>query len=338
MGAQTSSIKGFSIKDTRSSGGGLRRNRPVERRGWARVSPCCRPFGLHPIPLINESGDSRSRERRFARLDNDSWTLPSNQFVAVHPDLDYAIVSFIDQDGARYGNKVIVASALTESIATKLKMRAEIGETLKGTDLLGLRYLPPYDCFYKDLGQKKGTLKEDRTSHIAWYVCPGDFVTLDSGTGLVHEAPAFGEVDFDTLTAEQARFVAGEGPELICAVAANGTFTSVIPEYEGRWVKDCDKEITQELKRRGILFHLEQYLHDYPFCWRATDDPLIQYPRKSWFIRTTQYKDKMLANNEKINWIPEHIRTADSGTSLRRMSTGPFHENVLGNTPPGLGL
>lgn len=282
-------------------------------QGYRRVAD---PSVFIRFPLINESGDSRFENVDLLVWTTTPWTLPSNQFVAVHPDLDYAIVSFIDQDGARYGNKVIVASALTESIATKLKMRAEIGETLKGTDLLGLRYLPPYDCFYKDLGQKKGTLKEDRTSHIAWYVCPGDFVTLDSGTGLVHEAPAFGEVDFDTLTAEQARFVAGEGPELICAVAANGTFTSVIPEYEGRWVKDCDKEITQELKRRGILFHLEQYLHDYPFCWRATDDPLIQYPRKSWFIRTTQYKDKMLANNEKINWIPEHIRHGRFGNFL----------------------
>ena len=282
-------------------------------QGYRRVAD---PSVFIRFPLVNDQNDPRFQDVDLLVWTTTPWTLSSNQFAAVHPDLNYAIVSFTDKDGKPYGNKVIVAEALAETIASKIKMKAEIGEKFKGADLVGLRYIPPYDCYYKELGQKEGKLKDGGTSPAAWYVCAADFVTLDAGTGLVHEAPAFGEVDFDTLAHEQARFVPGEGPELICAVAPNGTFTSVMPEYEGRWVKDCDKEIAQELKRRGILFHLEQYLHDYPFCWRAKDDPLIQYPRKSWFIRTTQYKEQMLANNEKINWMPDHIKHGRFGNFL----------------------
>ena len=89
------------------------------------------------------------------------------------------------------------------------------------------------------------------------------------------------------------------------------------PEYcRGRWVKDCDKDIIRDLKQRGLLFHQEQYIHDYPFCPRAEEDALIQYPRQSWFIRTSQFKDDMLANNAKINWLPEHIKTGRFGKFL----------------------
>ena len=84
----------------------------------------------------------------------------------------------------------------------------------------------------------------------------------------------------------------------------------------GRWVKECDKDITRDLKSRGLLYHQEQYIHDYPFCWRADEDPLIQYPRRSWFIKTTQFKDAMLANNEQINWLPEHIKHGRFGNFL----------------------
>ncbi|MCR5358264.1 MAG: isoleucine--tRNA ligase [Thermoguttaceae bacterium] len=282
-------------------------------QGYRRVAD---PSVFIRFPLVNDARDPRFEDVDLLVWTTTPWTLPSNQFAAVHPELDYAVVSFIDKDGDRYGNKVIVAAAMVEQIAAKIKMKAEVGEVLKGADLVGLRYIPPYDCFYKDLGDKQGTLKEGEKEYVAWRVCPADFVTLDSGTGLVHQAPAFGEIDFDLLTAQKARYAGGEGPELICAVAPNGTFTSVMPEYEGRWVKECDKEIAQELKQRKILFLLEQYLHDYPFCWRASSDPLIQYPRRSWFIRTTQYKDKMLANNEKINWMPDHIKHGRFGNFL----------------------
>ena len=147
-------------------------------------------------------------------------------------------------------------------------------------------------------------------------VVAADFVTTDSGSGVVHQAPAFGEVDYDVLVFEQARFVGDEGPELINAVGPDGKFTAEAPDYEGRWVKDCDKDITRDLRERGLLFHQEQYLHDYPFCWRAEDDPLIQYPRESWFIRTTAFKDRLVANNQQIGWLPEHIKGGRFGNFL----------------------
>ena len=268
------------------------------------------------FPLLNDGSDER-----FANVDllvwtTTPWTLPSNQFAAVHPDLEYSVVQMKTPEGEADGNPVVLASALVEAVATKAKRTAEVLFTVNGKDLLGKRYIPPFDYYYKTLGDKKGALKDGGEDYLAWRVCPALFVTTDSGTGLVHEAPAFGEVDYELLVEQKARFVDGQGPDLICAVAANGKFTDAAPEYEGRWVKECDKDISRNLKERGILFHLEQYLHDYPFCWRAPNDPLIQYPRKSWFVKTTKFVDKMLANNAEINWLPEHIKDGRFGNFL----------------------
>ena len=100
----------------------------------------------------------------------------------------------------------------------------------------------------------------------------------------MHQAPAFGEVDYEVLLREQQRFAVGDGPELLCAVGPDGKFTAEAGEFAGRWVKEADKDIARNLRHRGLLYHQEQYLHEYPFCWRADQDPLIQYPRQSWFI------------------------------------------------------
>lgn len=239
------------------------------------------------------------------------WTLPSNQFAAVHPDLEYSTV--VDGDT---GEKLIVASALVETIAGKAKRELTVQSTCRGSDLLGKRYIPPFDYYYKTLGDSQGTLKNGKSQHVAWRIVAADFVTIDSGTGAVHEAPAFGEVDYDLLIAEQDRFVDDTGPQLICAVGPDGKFTAEAPDWQGRWVKEADKDISRNLRERGLLFHLEQHLHEYPFCWRAEEDPLIQYPRQSWFIRTTKFKDRMLANNSQINWLPEHIRDGRFGNFL----------------------
>jgi len=239
------------------------------------------------------------------------WTLPSNQFAAVNPKLDYATVE--DEES---GEKLIVAEALVETIAAKAKRSWKVIGTQKGSELLNKRYMPPFDYYYKDLGKTEGKLKSGESQPVAWRVVAADFVTTDSGTGVVHQAPAFGEVDYEVLISEQDRFEPGEGPTLICAVGPDGKFTTEAPDYQGRWVKEADKDISRELKERGILFLLDQYLHDYPFCWRADEDPLIQYPRESWFIKTTQFKDQMLANNQKIGWQPEHIKEGRFGNFL----------------------
>ena len=242
------------------------------------------------------------------------WTLSSNQFVAVKTDMEYSVVKFEGDERA-----VVIASPLLETIAKKYGGKKpkeyELLGTLMGEQLVGCRYIPPFDTYYKTLGNVQGTLKDGTKEFIAWRVVPADFVTVDTGTGMVHQAPAFGEDDFGVLQAQKARYVDGEGPEMICAVASNGTFTDVFPEFAGRWVKEADKDIIKVLKENGLLFMQEQYLHEYPFYTRS-DDPLIQYPRKSWFIKTSQFKDAMLANNAKINWLPEHIRDGRFGNFL----------------------
>jgi isoleucyl-tRNA synthetase len=254
------------------------------------------------------------------------WTLPSNMFTAVHRDFDYALVHD-EVDGER----LILACALYDVIAGKLKAtkRWKIERTFKGADLVGLRYTPPFDCYSKRLAKDfvpgaeavplsdyQVALAEGGRQHALWRVLHGDFVTLDAGSGLVHEAPAFGEVDFNLFQEDRKRFENPDGIPFLCSVAPNGAFTADMPKYAGRWVKDCDKEIIQEMKQRKVLVFTELYRHDYPFCWRAEDDPLIQYPRKSWFIRTTQFKDDMLDNNQQINWLPDHIKAGRFGKFL----------------------
>lgn len=239
------------------------------------------------------------------------WTLPSNQFAAVHPELDYAFCK--DEET---GETVVLAAALVESLAEKTKRKLSVAKTVKGSELVGTHYKPPFDCYSKDLGASECSLKDGGKQRPCWRVVAADFVTIDSGTGLVHLAPAFGEVDYEVLATERARFAEPQTPPLLCAVGPDGKFTSDFPEHAGVWVKDADKPIQRSLKEAGKLWHQEQYLHDYPFCWRAAEDPLIQYPRESWFIRTTQFRNAMLENNRQIGWLPEHIGPGRFGNFL----------------------
>lgn len=229
------------------------------------------------------------------------WTLPSNQFTAVNPEIEYAEVEWDDEER---GGTYILAKNLVESLAEITKRELNITHTFPGNELVGRRYVPCFGNCY------------DHHDDSAWRIVAADFVTTESGTGLVHIAPAFGEDDYNLLQRERETF-RDKAPELINCVGPDGKFTDEAPEFvRGRWVKDCDKDIIRNLKERGLLFHQEQYLHDYPFCWRAEQDPLIQYPRESWFIKTTAFKDAMLQNNQAINWLPEHIKGGRMGKFL----------------------
>ena len=231
------------------------------------------------------------------------------------PDLEYSVVAVEGEP-----RKLILASALVETIAGEGGAGVRRSRrTVPGEQLLGLRYLPPFDYYYKT---RRARHARHSSRRAVSSTSPGElwrptFVTIDSGTGVVHQAPAFGEVDFDVLQAEQARFVDGEGPALICSVGARRHVhrrNARLPGPLGQGLRPRHHPPTEA--PRACCFHQEQYLHDYPFCWRAEEDPLIQYPRKSWFIRTTQFKDKMLANNSRINWLPEHIRDGRFGNFL----------------------
>jgi isoleucyl-tRNA synthetase len=175
------------------------------------------------------------------------WTLPSNQFAAIHPDLVYAVCD----DGT--GRKLIVAEALVTTLAEKAKLNLQVVKTIKGSEMVGWRYRPPFDFYAKTMAGALGRLKQGGTQSKYWRVVAADFVTTESGTGLVHLAPAFGEVDFEVLLKEQDRFVAGEHPTLLCAVGPDGKFTSDAPPFQGTWVKDADRAVTRALRESFLL-------------------------------------------------------------------------------------
>jgi isoleucyl-tRNA synthetase len=225
------------------------------------------------------------------------WTLPSNMYAAVRADVDYVVARTKD------GKRLVLARGLLDGLSKKLG-KLEVERELKGTDLVGKAYRPPFDLF---AAEARGF--EDQV----WRVIAADFVTLDTGTGIVHIAPAFGEDDFDAH-----RRVLASRPDvpLFCAVEPDGSFVKRFERYAGRWVKDCDKEIQHDLKDAGLLVHAEQYRHDYPFCWRADSDPLIQYARPAWYIRTTALKDRAIENNRAVHWLPDHIKEGRFGDFL----------------------
>lgn len=239
------------------------------------------------------------------------WTLPSNQFCAVHPELEYVIAA--DEES---GERLIVAAELLETVAEKGKRTLTEVERVPGRELVGRRYVPPFDIYTSTHGETRAALRDGGEDPVGWRVVAADFVTTDSGTGVVHQAPAFGEVDHDVLAAERGRFEDPSAVPLLNAVGPDGKFTADLPDFEGQWVKDADKGLIRALKDAGRLYHREQYRHDYPFCPRADQDALIQYPRASWFIRTTQFVPDMLANNSEIRWLPEHIRDGRFGKYL----------------------
>ena len=256
---------------------------------------------------------------RFPLLDEEAslvvwtttpWTLPSNMFVGVHGEYDYAYV-----EDSETGDTLILAEALVASLAEKLKRDLKVQKTVKGEALFGLRYRPPFDTYARDVA-------EDDTRY--WRIIPGDrsntssrdyFVTLEAGTGIVHLAPAFGEDDWKAWRNEKQR---DDRIEMLCAVGPDGKFTDRLAElgFEGVWVKDADKGLIRYLKEQGRLVHHEIYRHEYPFCWRSDDDPLIQYAREAWFIRTTAMIDRVIENNQETTWQPEHVRDGRFGDFL----------------------
>ncbi|HWD76314.1 MAG TPA: isoleucine--tRNA ligase [Solirubrobacteraceae bacterium] len=217
------------------------------------------------------------------------WTLVSNAAVAVNPDLTYV--------RARAGDPSrpveILAEALVERV---LGENAEVLETFKGSELVGTAYEAPFPYIPADAYGPKG--------HT---VLPAEFVTADDGTGLVHTAIAFGEDDF--------RLGEREGLTVVNPVRLDGTYDERIGPYAGRWVKDADPDLIEDLRARGKLLRAEEYEHSYPHCWRC-GTPLLYYAKPSWYIATSQVKDRLLAANETVNWHPEHVKHGRFGNWL----------------------
>jgi len=228
------------------------------------------------------------------------WTLSSNMYAAVKAEAKYVAVSTPQ-------GPVVIADALADEFAKKTKGERVADFSVKGSELDGLRYDPPFDIYARDHRDDKAPNGESNY----WRVIVEDFVTLDSGTGIVHIAPAFGEDDNKAHKKLAQRL--GE-LDLFCAVGSDGLFRD--GAWAGTWVKDADKLILKDLEARGLLLHHELYRHDYPFCWRADDDPLIQFARPAWFIRTTAHKDDAIANNRAVDWLPPHIKEGRFGDFL----------------------
>ncbi len=229
------------------------------------------------------------------------WTLPSNMYAAVNPTFDYVVVSGWDK-------KLVVAKALVESLAKKLKKELKIEREMKGEALVGKSYAPPFDLFQNPNDERR-----------VWTVIAADFVALDAGTGIVHVAPAFGEDDYNAYRALWSKHSKDKLPAPLNPVKPDGKFNSTLAplELENVFVKDADKALLADLEKRHKLVLKETYRHDYPFCWRADEDPLIQLARPAWYIRTQPNKDKAIANNRAVHWLPEHIKEGRFGDFLQ---------------------
>ncbi|MBV9948219.1 MAG: isoleucine--tRNA ligase, partial [Myxococcales bacterium] len=246
------------------------------------------------------------------------WTLPSNMFAAVSEKFEYAVVRA--EDGRRF----VIAKSLREGLEKKLGP-LQVERELGGAELEGWTYRPPFELYTAEAKKRvhprvarPGSAPAD-FEQAYFRVVLADFVTLDAGTGIVHIAPAFGEDDHRLFVSEQMRFSSTRGEpalQLFCAVKPDGTFVEGFDRYAGRWVKDCDKEIQHDLRDAGLLVHAESYKHDYPFCWRADSDPLIQYARPAWYIRTTAHIDRAIESNRTVHWLPEHIQEGRFGDFL----------------------
>ena len=212
------------------------------------------------------------------------WTLLPHAALVVDPGADYVRVR-------RDGEELILAAALVEHV---LGERPEVVARMKGEELLGLRYEPPFD-YLTDYGERGHT------------VLAGDFVSLEDGTGVVHTGAAFGEDDFRVATEN--------GVTIHNPVRPDGTFDERMGEFSGVHVRDADARVIEALAERGRVFRSERYLHSYPHCWRC-DTPLIYYAKRSWYVKTTAVRDELLANNQAINWYPDHIKDGRMGKWL----------------------
>ncbi len=270
-------------------------------KGYKIVPYCPRcgtPLSDHEVALGYDDATDPSVFVRFPLVDKPDtsflvWTttpctLPANVAVAAHPDVEYVTVER-GHNGST--EKLILAKSLLEKVFRGEEVK--VLETFKGKKLKGVKYKPLFTF-----------VPLEKPAH---FVVMGDFVTTEDGTGLVHQAPAFGAEDMEM--AKQYDL------PVLLTVQPDGTFIPEVTQWRGVFVKDADPQIIADLEARGLMFRAESFVHTYPFCWRCST-PLLYYARESWYIRTSARKENLVELNRTIHWVPDHIRNGRFGNWL----------------------
>lgn len=252
------------------------------------------------------------------------WTLPTNFALAVGPEIEYAVVVAGPNgpaDGGPAGTRYILASSLLGGYAKDLgydsaeEAQAGIVETYRGSQLAGIKYDRLFD-YYAD--QEKYEVAN------AWTVLVDDYVGDGDGTGIVHQAPAYGEDD------QRVCLAAGIGTYV--SINERGEFNSIITDFEGQHVFDANKPISQHLKAAGRVLRQASYEHSYPHCYRCKN-PLIYKAVSSWFVETTKLRDRMLELNQDINWTPDHTKDGSFGKWLENVRDWAISRNRFWGAP-----
>lgn len=238
---------------------------------------------------------------KFVAWTTTPWTLLSNVMLSVNPEVEYAIVE-------HEGEKLMVAEPLIEKV---FKKNLKVLKKFKGKDLEFKKYKPLFP-FFKDIGGN------------SFIVTVADYVTTEDGTGIVHSAPAFGADDAETGRRYNA--------PIIQCVNTEGKFTDDVPPLAGMWVKDADKKIIKMLKEEGKLLRKDTYVHQYPHCWRC-DTPLLYYGTESWFIAMSTLREKLVENNQKVEWQPKYIKEGRFGNFLENVIDWNLSRSRYWGTP-----